>query len=90
MYSLCIIIKGDYNIETLAGIESKLCKIQGTKMIKAKITGNKIVQQNDINWSKRILGKEALIHMKINTRIQDLIPRIIPDINPSYAELNGV
>ena len=27
--------------------------------------GNKTVQQKDINWSKRILGKEALAHIKI-------------------------
>jgi hypothetical protein len=31
--------------------------------------GNKIVQQIDINWSKRILGKEALTQIKINIKI---------------------
>lgn len=38
----------------------KLYRIQGINIIIANITGNKTVQQNAINWSKRILGKEAL------------------------------
>ena len=48
--------------------------------------GNRIVQENDINWSKRILGKEALTQIKTNTIIQDLIPRVKPYIIPS---ING-
>ena len=48
--------------------------------------GNKIVQENDINWSKRILGKEALTQIKTNTIIQDLIPSVKPYIIPS---ING-
>jgi hypothetical protein len=36
-------------------------------IIKEITTGNKIVQQNDISWSKRILGSDALAH--INTKI---------------------
>ena len=38
----------------------KLYKIQGINIIIANNNGNKTVQQKDINWSKRILGKEAL------------------------------
>ena len=55
-------------------------------MIKAITTGSNIVQEKDINWSKRILGKEALTHMKTNIIIQDLVPIVIPDIIPS---ING-
>ena len=55
----------------MVGIISKLYNIQGTKIIKAITKGNKIVQQKDINWSKRILGKEALAHIKTKIIIQD-------------------
>jgi len=41
--------KGIDNKETLAGINSKLKRIQGTTMINAITTGNKTVQQYDIN-----------------------------------------
>ena len=57
--------------------------IQGINTIKAIIIGSKIVQENDINWSKRILGKEALTHININIIIQDLIPKDKPYNNPS-------
>jgi hypothetical protein len=46
--------------------------------MKAITKGNNIVQEKDINWSKRILGKEALTQMKINIIIQDLIPIVRP------------
>ena len=42
--------------------------------MKAITTGNKTVQQNDINWSNLIRGKEALTHMNINIIIQALNP----------------
>ena len=45
--------------------------------------GNKIVQQNDINWSKRILGKEALAHIKTKIIIQVLNPSVKPYMIPS-------
>ena len=45
--------------------------------------GNNIVQENDINWSKRILGNEALTHIKTNIIIQDFIPKVKPDNKPS-------
>lgn len=40
--------------------------------------GSKTVQQKDINWSKRILGKDALVQIKINIRAQDLNPKERP------------
>jgi hypothetical protein len=62
----------------LLGIISKLYNIQGTKMTKAITTGSNTVQQKDINWSKRILGNEALAHMKTKIIIPDLIPNAKP------------
>jgi hypothetical protein len=57
---------------------SKTYKVQGNKTIKANNKGNNTVQQNDINWSKRILGNEALTHININTNIELFNPIIIP------------
>ena len=65
------------------GIISKLYNIQGTNTTNAITIGNKTVQQNDINWSKRILGNEALTHINMNIIIQDLIPIVKPYSNPS-------
>jgi len=56
----------------------RLYKIQGINIIKANIIGNNTVQQNAINWSKRILGKEALAQININIIIELLIPRHNP------------
>ena len=67
----------------MLGIISKLYNIQGTKIIKAITIGNNMVQQKDINWSKRILGNEALAHIKIKIIIQDFIPKVKPYNNPS-------
>ena len=50
--------------------------------MKATTIGNRTVQQNDINWSKRILGKLALAHINTKTIREDLIPKIIPDRIP--------
>ena len=58
----------------MLGIISKLYKIQGIKIIKATTIGNKIVQQKDISWSKRILGNDALAHIKTKIIIQVFIP----------------
>ena len=55
----------------------KLYKPAGTKRIKAKTIGNSSVQQNDINWSKRILGKEALTHINIKIIIELFKPIFI-------------
>ena len=42
------------------GKASKPYITQGNKTTYAIIKGNNTVQQTDINWSKRILGKDAL------------------------------
>ena len=60
--------------------------IQGTNTISAITIGNNIVQENDINWSKRILGKEALTHIKTKTIMQDFTPMVKPYTIPS---ING-
>ena len=75
--------KYTYNKEILLGIISKLYNIQGTKITNAITIGNKTVQQKDINWSKRILGKDALAHINTNIIIQDLTPKVKPYNNPS-------
>jgi hypothetical protein len=53
-----------------------LYKIQGINIIIPKTIGNNIVQQNDINWSKRILGNEALTQIKRNTNAELFIPKL--------------
>ena len=57
--------------------------MQGTNTISAITIGSSIVQENDINWSKRILGKEALTHINVNIIIHDFIPMVKPDNIPS-------
>jgi hypothetical protein len=37
--------------------------------------GNSTVQQTDINWSKRILGKDALTQIKIKISVDVLIAK---------------
>ena len=51
-------------------------------MINATTIGNNTVQQNDINWSNRILGRLALA--QINTKIikLDLTPNTKLDTTP--------
>ena len=44
--------------------------------MKANTKGNRTVQQYDINWSKRILGNEALTQINTNIMISVLIPNI--------------
>ena len=60
---------------------------QGINIIKANKIGNNTVQQNDINWSKRILGNEALTQININTIIELFIPKVILCKKPSTEEL---
>lgn len=62
---------------------SKTYKIQGSNIIKAITNGKSIVQQNDINWSYRILGKEALPHINTKIIMQALNPKVRPYIIPS-------
>ena len=59
----------------------------GINIINANKIGNNTVQQNDINWSKRILGKDALTQINTNTIIELFIPKVTPDNNPSTEEL---
>lgn len=74
----------------LLGIMSKLYITQGIKTISAITIGNKIVQEKDINWSKRILGKEALTHINTKIIIHDLIPIVKPDNIPSIKGESNV
>ena len=67
-----------YSKTILLGIISKLYCIHGTSIINAITKGNSIVQQKDINWSKRILGKEALTHIKIKIIKHDFNPKLKP------------
>ncbi len=62
----------------LLGNISKLYNIQGTSTINPITIGNNIVQQNNISWSKRILGKDALTHIKTKIIKQVFIPRLKP------------
>ena len=65
---------------------SKVHNIQGSNIIKAITNGKSIVQENDMSWSYRILGKEALAHMNTNIITQALDPKVRPSIIPS---ING-
>jgi len=70
----------------LAGIISKPYSTQGTKITNPKITGNNTVQQKLINWSKRILGNEALAQIMVKTKMELFIPKVRPYMNPSQRE----
>ena len=74
----------------MLGIISKLYNIQGTKIINAITIGNKTVQQNDINWSNRILGNDALAHINTKIIIQDLRPKVKPYNNPSIKGSDNI
>jgi len=60
---------------------------QGINIIKANKIGNNTVQQNDINWSNLILGKEAITQININIIIELFIPKVILCKKPSTEEL---
>ena len=72
----------------MLGIISKLYKIQGTNITKAITIGNSIVQQKSINWSKRILGKEALTHINVNIIKQAFNPKFKLVLNPWINTVN--
>ena len=59
-------------------IVSKPCITQGIAIINEITKGNSIVQQNDINWSKRILGSDALAHINTKIIIHALNPKARP------------
>jgi len=71
----------DYKL-ILTGINDKLYTKQGINTINPIIIGNSIVQQYDINWSKRILGKEALTQINTKINMQALIPNVKLYIKP--------
>jgi hypothetical protein len=71
----------------LIGNKLKLYNTQGTKIIIAKLIGNKTVQQKAINWSNRILGKEALAQINVNIIKELFNPKLNPYNNPSITEL---
>lgn len=70
----------------LLGIMEKLNNIQGINITKAITRGSKTVQQKDINWSYRILGNEALAHIKTKIKVHDFTPKAVPCNNPSVVE----
>jgi hypothetical protein len=82
-------IKLIYNKEMLLGIISKLYKTQGTNTINATTRGSNTVQQKDINWSKRILGKEALAHINVKIIAHDFKPNDKLYSNPSIIGLEN-
>lgn len=71
-----------YNKIILVGNISKAYNIHGTSIIKATTIGNRTVQQKDINWSKRILGKLALAQINTNIIRLDFTPNIILENKP--------
>ena len=68
---------------------SKLYNIQGTNITKAMTIGNNMVQEKDINWSKRILGNEALAHINIKIIIQLFNPKLKPCNIPPITGFNN-
>lgn len=50
--------------------------IPGYKAISPNNKGNNTVQQKAINWSKRILGKDALTHIKTKIIAQLFNPKL--------------
>ena len=81
--NVTVIIIAIYSRAMLLGIIFQLYIMHGTNIIKDITMGNSIVQEKDINWSKRILGNEALTQMKTKIITQAFTPRVIPYIRPS-------
>lgn len=52
-------------------------------------SGSKTIQQKDINWSKRILGKDALTHININIIIELFTPKLKLVKRPFIAGLSS-
>ena len=71
----------------LLGIAPNVYIIQGIAIINPNTSGNITVQQTDISWSKRILGKDALIHINANTITKVFIDIFKLDINASNLKL---
>ena len=66
-------------------IDSLKYIIQGIIIIIPIISGNNFVQQKDINWSYRILGKLALTQINENIKIIVFIER-----PKAYIKLNNI
>ena len=60
---------------------------EGINIINANNIGNNTVQQNDINWSKRILGKDALVQIKTKISIDVLNAKLKLDMVPLIKKL---
>ena len=58
--------------------------------MKAITIGSNMVQENNISWSKRILGKDALVQINTKTITHDLIPKVRPYIIPSIKGLEKI
>ena len=71
-----------YNTKKLTETKCNVNTIQGKTTINAIIIGNKIVQQYDISWSNRILGKDALTHIKTKNITQAFSPKLRLVFNP--------
>ena len=65
-----------------------ICNRHGTNIMNANNIGSNTVQQNDINWSKRILGNDALTHIKVKIIIQPFKPKLILVFNPCNNTIN--
>lgn len=71
-----------YNILKFTKNIPKVYNREGIKAINPNNIGNKTVQQKDINWSKRILGKDALTHMNTKTINELFTPKLKLVNNP--------
>ena len=58
--------------------------------MKANTTGNKTVQQKDINWSKRILGNELLTQINVKIIKELFKPKLKPYSNPSNIGFSNI
>lgn len=76
---------GINKLTPLKGKESRETGIRNTRKIKANRIGKNTVQHTFINWSKRILGKLALVQIKVNTNTLAFNANDIPCINPSIT-----
>ena len=66
---------GEVRQERIREYYNRTCNRHSNKRIYPNKIGNKTTQQKDINWSNRILGKDALTQINVNIRIQDFKPK---------------
>jgi len=77
-----------YNTKKLTETKCNVNTIQGKITTNAMIIGNNIVQQYDISWSNRILGKDALTHININIITQAFNPKLRLVFNPCIITIH--